>query len=111
MNRSILPNPLATEYSVMQLQLAQGLETPDWDKLGIRNPPAGYKSFVRYTDNVVTIGIEPVDAKAPKAADKYDAMNDAELRTQCGIKGIPYTAESRKTELVAALRSLAGAKK
>ncbi len=105
MNRSMHPNPLAPEYKMMRLQLAQGLETPDWDQLGIRNPPAGFQRVITYIDNVVEIYIAPMDAKAPKAADKYDAMNDAELRTQCGIKGIPYTAESRKTELVAALRA------
>lgn len=105
MNRSLLPNPKAAEYSIMQLQLAPGSETPDWDKLGLRNTPSGYKPFVRYVDNMITIGIEPMGAKVENPKDSYESMSEAELRTQCGIKGIPYTEQTKRTEMVGALRA------
>lgn len=106
MNRSSQPHPTLEGFKLVTLQLAPNLETPDWHATGIHNPPPGYRGFARMEGEMVTIGVEPIDAKAVKK-DKNDFSDksDAELMTLIARKNLQYRPDMKRAELLAILKA------
>ncbi len=103
MNRFTRQNADSPEYVEMVLQLAP-MEIEDWKKTGIHSPPQGFVGFAELKGEEVVIKIRTVIGKAAKNDPSFTAKSIEELRTMAAKAGKPYTAETTKAELIAALK-------
>jgi hypothetical protein len=104
MNRDAIPNPQSDDYHIMRIALGNQ-EMPDWSKAIPHIIPPGWRSYARWVDSTLHIGIErdEVAKPAPKGAVDLSGKSIDELKSMAGRRSMSYDKNVTKTDLIAML--------
>ena len=105
-------NPAASDMVIQRCTIFDPQEAEEWRRTVSPNPPPGFRNFVRWVGGDLHIGMEPIDAvqHATEKGDDFEAMSEADLKTQCGLSGIKYGPDSTLSDIRARLRAKKGKK-